>query len=201
MTFFDYFQFITVIAFIGTLIVRALTIAVRQGIVPVVFGNEKTLGRRIVNLMLFPAMLYWLYEIINASLHLGIRLLPGLMYTSLFGHIAPMIVGCVLITAGFVLFVTAAIQMGGSFRIGIDEKHPGGLVTSGVFSFSRNPIYLFFFSFSTGIFLLNGSIIFLVWICIFVPIIHSQALSEESFLESRFGDSYRNYMKRVRRYL
>ncbi|OHD59900.1 MAG: hypothetical protein A2014_02670 [Spirochaetes bacterium GWF1_49_6] len=112
-----------------------------------------------------------------------------------------MIAGCVLITAGFVLFILAAIQMGGSWRIGIDDKHPGGLVTSGVFSFSRNPIYLFFFSFSTGIFLINGTIIFLVWICLFFPIIHSQVLLEESFLESQFGDRYRAYKKKVRRYL
>ncbi|OHD59901.1 MAG: hypothetical protein A2014_02675 [Spirochaetes bacterium GWF1_49_6] len=67
MTFFDTFQFITLIAFLGTLVIRAVTIAARQGIVPVVFGNEKTLGRRILNFMLFPAMLYWLYEIINTS--------------------------------------------------------------------------------------------------------------------------------------
>ena len=201
MNFFDYFLFFTLIAVIATLVIRITTLAARQGFVPVVFGNEKTPLRRIVNLLIFPAVLYWLFELVNTSLRLSVRLLPEFMYTVLFDHIGFDIAGCVLIAAGFVLFVLASVELGVSWRIGIDTRSPGGLVTSGVFSFSRNPIYLFFFSLAAGTFLIAGNPFFLAWIFLFVPVVHSQVLAEEKFLESRFGDEYRAYRKRVRRYL
>ncbi|OHD53642.1 MAG: hypothetical protein A2Y33_06890 [Spirochaetes bacterium GWF1_51_8] len=201
MNFFDYYLFFTLTAVFAVLVTRAATLAARQGFIPVVFGNEDNPVRKIVNLLSFPAALYWLYEVVNTSLHLGIRLLPGIAYTVLFDHIAFDIAGCVLIAGGFLLFVLASIEMGVSWRIGIDSKRPAGLVTSGVFSFSRNPIYLFFFSMAAGVFLIAALPVFLVWIFIFVPVVHSQVLAEERFLEASFGGEYREYKKRVRRYL
>lgn len=76
------------------------------------------------------------------------------------------------------------------------------LVTNGPFRFTRNPMYLGIFTFMTGISLLIGTIavfisdvIFLLW-ANFISIPY-----EEGKMERQFGDDYRDYKSRVRRWL
>jgi protein-S-isoprenylcysteine O-methyltransferase Ste14 len=52
------------------------------------------------------------------------------------------IAGGVLLAGSLALIVVAQAQMGRSWRIGIDTGRPTDLVQSGVFSRSRNPIFL-----------------------------------------------------------
>jgi protein-S-isoprenylcysteine O-methyltransferase Ste14 len=76
------------------------------------------------------------------------------------------------------------------------------LVTTGVHGWSRNPIYL-------GLFLVYGSIGFAArspWTLIFtlplaITIRYGVVAREEAYLERRFGDAYRDYKARVRRWL
>ena len=49
--------------------------------------------------------------------------------------------GWVLMGLSLTLMLVAQAQMGLSWRIGIDEKNRTGLVTNGLFSLSRNPIF------------------------------------------------------------
>jgi protein-S-isoprenylcysteine O-methyltransferase Ste14 len=50
-------------------------------------------------------------------------------------------IGVLLCPAGLVLVILSLAALGRSFRVGIDARHPGELVTSGVFRWTRNPIY------------------------------------------------------------
>jgi protein-S-isoprenylcysteine O-methyltransferase Ste14 len=76
------------------------------------------------------------------------------------------------------------------------------LVTTGIHGWSRNPIYL-------GMFLVYGGIGLAVrspWILILVlplavTIRYGVVAREEAYLERRFGDAYRDYKIRVRRWL
>lgn len=76
------------------------------------------------------------------------------------------------------------------------------LVTSGPFRFTRNPMYLGIFVFMTGLSLLIGTVavfiadaVYLVW-ANFVSIPY-----EEEKMERQFGDDYRAYKRRVRRWI
>tara|TARA_Y100000817_G_scaffold67674_1_gene51328 strand:- start:111 stop:557 length:447 start_codon:yes stop_codon:yes gene_type:complete len=76
------------------------------------------------------------------------------------------------------------------------------LVTSGVFRFSRNPMYLgmLLFLLGTAIILniIGGliiSILFIFYMNFF------QIIPEEKALENLFGKNYRNYRKTVRRWI
>ena len=105
---------------------------------------------------------------------------------------------CALAVAGFILTL---IGFGNSFRVGIDEKNPAGLITNGMFAISRNPIYLCFLFVLSGLFLIHHNILIAAAVAVFAPAIHRQVLREETFLETFYGEEYIAYKKKVRRYL
>ena len=76
------------------------------------------------------------------------------------------------------------------------------LCTGGPFQFSRNPIYLADWIVLLGVSLLLAT----YWPLVFVPLIwimlrFGVIQHEEAHLEAKFGDAYRNYQARVRRWI
>src|SRR3546814_5240001 len=53
-------------------------------------------------------------------------------------------IGVAWCLAGLLLLLWSLVSFGSSFRVGIDDDHPDKLITTGVFSLSRNPIYVAF---------------------------------------------------------
>ena len=93
------------------------------------------------------------------------------------------------------------MSFGMSFRVGIDTDHPGKLVTSGVFAYSRNPIYVAFWTVMIGQFLILPNWILLVYLVAAAWLFHRQVLREEAYLSQHYGSEYSEYARRVRRYL
>jgi protein-S-isoprenylcysteine O-methyltransferase Ste14 len=110
-------------------------------------------------------------------------------------------VGVVVCVLGILLFLYALISFGKSFRVGLDEDHPGELVTTGAFSISRNPIYSAFGLVLIGIFLIIPNWIILIYVFTGVWLFNRQILLEEQSLEKVYGEQYTEYCKRVRRFL
>lgn len=107
-----------------------------------------------------------------------------------------------LITIGIAAFA-AGIRNFSSAATPVQGTKPAStLVTSGIHGWSRNPIYL-------GMFLLYGGIGLAVrspWVLILtlplaITIRYGVVAREEAYLERRFGDAYRHYKTRVRRWL
>ena len=100
------------------------------------------------------------------------------------------IVGVCLGAAGFVLWTIARFQLGSSFAVTAQARH---LVTHGLYSKFRNPIYLF------GSFVIAGGILFvqrpllLLTFLVLIPIQIWRAGKESRVLEEKFGDEYRKY--------
>jgi protein-S-isoprenylcysteine O-methyltransferase Ste14 len=71
------------------------------------------------------------------------------------------------------------------------------IVTAGPYRFTRNPLYLGVTLIYCGLALLSNT-----WWCFVLLLIHFGVVTrEERYLERKFGDSYRQYRARVRRYL
>lgn len=110
-------------------------------------------------------------------------------------------IGAAACVIGILLFIYALASFGKSFRVGLDEDHPGELVTTGAFSISRNPIYTAFGLVLIGIFLIIPNWIILIYVFIGIWLFNRQILLEEQSLKKIYGEKYMEYCKRVRRFL
>ena len=76
------------------------------------------------------------------------------------------------------------------------------LVTTGIHGWSRNPIYVGMLLIYAGIGVAARSPWILILVLpLFVILRYGVVAREEAYLERRFGDSYRDYKARVRRWL
>ena len=81
-------------------------------------------------------------------------------------------------------------------------RRGGTLVTDGVFQLSRNPMYLGMAAALLGSALALGSAVALVVTLLFAAVIDRGFIAmEERILEEEFGDAYRAYRRRVRRWI
>jgi len=109
-----------------------------------------------------------------------------------------------LVLIALSLMALAAMRMLRA-RTTVNPLRPGNatvLITDGVFSFSRNPIYLgdLLLLFAWAVWL--GNVVVLLPVPLFVWFISRyQIAPEEEALAARFGESYRAYSERVRRWL
>ena len=76
------------------------------------------------------------------------------------------------------------------------------LVSNGIYRYTRNPMYLglLLMLFSSDLFLKNF-ISFLILPLFILSITKNQILPEEEALENIFGEKYKNYKKKVRRWI
>ena len=91
--------------------------------------------------------------------------------------------------------------MANSWRIGIDEKNKTKLVTKGLFSISRNPIFLGIMIANIGLFLVIPNAFTLLIISLSTISINIQVRLEEAFLKQEFENQYLEYSKKVRRWI
>ncbi len=199
-TFFEYFQIlafiIAFIAFIG----RMLYLIVRKNVNPIVIGIGKNLEQRIFEVLFVIIFCIWIIIVILNVFKPGYFILPSFLYLQLFDTLLTKIIGAILIILGILIFYFALLYFRNSWRLGIDDMHPGELITNGVFSFSRNPIYVFLDLFFLGIFLINGILIFLIFSFVLITCLHIQIIQEEKFLLSNYADVYRKYCTKTGRY-
>jgi len=79
------------------------------------------------------------------------------------------------------------------------ERKSETLVTSGPYHYVRNPIYLGSFTFIVALALVASNWLLLLPTLVLITIIYAQIAKEELMLIDRFGDEYREYMKRTPR--
>jgi protein-S-isoprenylcysteine O-methyltransferase Ste14 len=110
-------------------------------------------------------------------------------------------IGVALCLAGLTLLAWSLVSFGQSFRVGIDTERPAKLITTGVFAFTRHPIYVGFALILLGQFLIFSSWLLLAYLAAGYWLFHRQVLREEEFLSRHYGREFGEYRKRVRRYV
>ena len=124
--------------------------------------------------------------------------IPGVLY--LLYAFAPVVwtlarvAGLALVCPGILLLTLARIQLGNAFSI---TPQASMLVTTGLYSRIRNPVYVFGLTLFTGILLYTGYERFLVAVVPLAVMQLVRAGRESKVLEARFGDAYREYRART----
>lgn len=107
------------------------------------------------------------------------------------------IIGIILILIGIILWISAVIKS----RI-TKEIIDNNLVTTGVYSYVRHPIYSAFLFMSTGIIILSQNIcLFLLPVLYWIILTVGMIKTEEKWLLEKFGDEYAQYSKKVNRFI
>jgi protein-S-isoprenylcysteine O-methyltransferase Ste14 len=109
--------------------------------------------------------------------------------------------GAVLLFGGIALLVAAQLNLGASWRIGIEEGSRPGLVTTGFYRFCRNPIFFAILVVLAGYALLLPTRLSLVLLLGAFIGMRQQVLAEEAYLSRTYGDAYRAYARQVGRFV
>ena len=119
------------------------------------------------------------------------KIIPVLKFLDLF----MIILGILFIIIGVILWLSAVLVTQ------IDRKiKEGKLITTGIYSIVRNPIYsAFSFIFTGIIFLVNNIYLLVLPITFWIYLTIFLKLTEEKWLKDKFTDEYDRYSKNVNR--
>lgn len=134
------------------------------------------------------------YSVVAAEV-LSLLFAPGYLPRALVA------VGVALGVIGDILFIVSVVTMKDSWRAGIAENDKTEIITSGIYSISRNPAFLAFDCVYAGLLLIAFNWILLAFTVFAMTMLHLQILQEETFLSKTFGAEYNVYKSKVRRYL
>lgn len=131
---------------------------------------------------------YYIYQITNVVIFVYLCFVSiGVKEIKIFIlGIALYILGLILCTFSIINFATPS---------------ENGLSKVGIYRYSRNPMYVSYFVLFIGCSLLTHSIVLFVVVLIFQISAHWIVLAEERWCVESFGESYKEYMKTVRRYV
>jgi protein-S-isoprenylcysteine O-methyltransferase Ste14 len=98
--------------------------------------------------------------------------------------------GLSVLIVGFILWTVARFQLGASFAVKAEARQ---LVTRGLYSKIRNPIYVFGSMVVAGGILVFGKPLWLLIFLLVIPLQIWRTGKESAVLEAAFGDEYRKY--------
>ena len=185
-----YFGAITIVLLVAMVLVRVLVMK-SKGTSAMKFGE---IDKR--DFLIPPFAFFYFYLVFAAAFHLSTVSRQEFLHSGI-----ALWVGVLLCLSGLILLFLTLVSFGKSFRVGIDMDKPDELIKTGVFAFSRNPIYVAFTFVLLGQFLLFSNWILLVYMVAAGWLFHRQVSREEKYLGEYYGQQYSEYRHQVRRYL
>jgi protein-S-isoprenylcysteine O-methyltransferase Ste14 len=155
------------------------------------------------------------YGYVGRAFKILLFLVAGIVGMNAFGpsmllHLGPLhflqtatvgLVGWALLVISSLLVLVAQSQMGGSWRVGIDEKNKTELVRTGLFAWSRNPIFVAMRINLLGLFLVLPNAVTLALVATGEVLLQIQVRLEETHLLNLHGQLYEDYRATVGRWL
>src|SRR5262245_7499824 len=173
-----YFAVLTIALMLGMVLARVAMMK-RNGVEAMHFGKiDKT------DFLIPPFAFFYFYVVLAAAFGW-----PTVSIQEFFPSETIAWMGVMSCLAGLLLLLWSLVSFGQSFRVGIDVDHPDTLITTGVFAFSRNPIYVAFAAILLGQFLIFSNWVLLLYLGAGIWLFHRQVLREEEFLKRHYGEA------------
>lgn len=186
-----------IIYFLVVFVIPSVRVKRKTGINPYVFKNTDSahdyLGKvsaPITSLIFIVALVNLIYP-------------EGLHYFAPFEWLEISILkysGFVIIHLTLIWIIVAQVQMSNSWRVGIDHSAKTDLKTNGLFSVSRNPVFLGMLVTLAGIFLIFPNAITLLVLVSSTLLFQVQVRLEEEYLYVTHGENYLNYCQKTGRW-
>jgi len=116
------------------------------------------------------------------------------MHVSEFPWTARRIAGVAIVIPACLLFILARIQLGQAFSV---QAKATTLVTTGIYSRIRNPIYVFGALILLGIIVWAGQLWWLLIFAVLIPLQVYRTRKEERVLTEKFGAAYLEYKRKT----
>ena len=185
------------IYFVVVFVIPSVRVKRKTGINPYVFKNTDSahdfLGKvsaPITSLIFIVALVNLVYP-------------EGLQYFAPFAWLEISIIkytGFSIVHLALLWIIVAQVQMSNSWRVGIDHSAKTELKTNGLFSVSRNPVFLGMLITLAGIFFLLPNAITLLVFVSSTLLFQVQVRLEEEYLAKTHGENYINYCKKAGRW-
>ena len=186
-----------VLYFLIVFVIPSVRVKHKTGINPYVFKNTDSahdfLGKvsaPITSLIFIVALVNLVYP-------------EGLQYFAPFAWLEISIIkytGFSIVHLALLWIIVAQIQMSNSWRVGIDHSAKTELKTNGLFSVSRNPVFLGMLITLAGVFLILPNAITLLVFVSSTLLFQLQARLEEEYLSKTYSENYLNYCKKTGRW-
>ena len=184
----------TLVLIISCLIFLLIAVVVVRSI----FRKQQIIGRPPI------PVFYFILAKVLVIINLAFLILRGLKIDNhrIFAPIEIVdIIALILLFSGTVLLYLTTIKLNKDLIFGLSPSKDHKLQTSGVFSISRHPFYLgFIFILFSSCLLTPNYLNILSFIGAWI-IHHSIMIKEEQFLSLQYGEEYRQYAKKVNRYI
>lgn len=179
-------------------VLRSVIVWKQTGINPFVFGKSDNAHDYIGLVYKIITLFTWVSIILFSFISRQYGILNPIKYLE---TESIQIVGVTIFLVAFTWTAIAQFQMSKSWRIGIDYEEKTELVSSGLFNYSRNPIFLGILLSYLGTFLIAPNTLSFAVLLVIFFIIQTQVRLEEEYLENVQGQSYSDYKNKVRRWV
>jgi isoprenylcysteine carboxyl methyltransferase (ICMT) family protein YpbQ len=150
----------------------------------------------------------WLGWILVVAAWIALPLLARLEHSSAWVRVAPELTGngslysgLFLVVAGYAGTLWCYHVMGERWRMGLDRRHKGALVTEGPYRVVRHPIYLFQMVMLAGVLVLLPTLVSVLMLAVHYICALIKARDEESHLHEVHGAAYAGYLGRTGMFL
>lgn len=182
------------------LIYGRVVILNRKGIKVSAGKTKKSKFVRLLYPIFLLIILLWFFQLIKSVFHISFSVLPEILTNILVESVIRKISGVAIVSGSLILLLLTLLNFKNSLRFGMDETNKGELITTGIFSVSRNPFFLSLELYFLGIAILFPNLFFIGFAVLSLVSIHFFILKEEKYLRKMYGKEYDNYSQKVRRY-
>jgi len=183
--------------FLIVFIFPSIRVKYRTGVNPYVFKNSESAHDFLGKVSVPITSLIFIVAIVNLIFPKALEYfgsftwlnIPSLKYA-----------GLVLMHFSLIWIVIAQMQMNNSWRVGIDPITKTELKTDGLFSISRNPVFLGMIITLVGMFLSIPNAVTLLVSVVTTLLFQVQVRLEEEYLRKVHGDAYITYSQKVSRW-
>jgi len=190
------FSFLIILILIigNTIVLRKSNIRISSG------TGRPSFSTFVLYLVFLLILLLYIFELSQAAFQFTFSVLPTQFTIRFFSSILLEILGIGLQLFSLIFLFFTLRHFGKSLRFGMNTENRGELITNGVFSISRNPFFTALLLHFIGSTLLIPSPFFIGFTLAAIIGIHLFIFKEEKFMLENYGEEYKKYRKKVRRY-